>query len=57
MNDLEYADESIYEYNMTQGVGNDTRTYALGRVSSGGSKQNYPCKSYGQGRVNPAFFV
>ncbi len=56
MNDLEYADESIYEYNMTQGVGNDTRTYALGRVSSGGSKQNYPCKSYGQGRVNPAFY-
>jgi len=56
MNDLEYADESIYEYNMTQGGGNDTRTYALGRVSSGGSSKAYPCKSYGQGRVNPAFY-
>ena len=56
MNDLEYADESIYEYNMTQGVGNDPRPYSFGRVSSGGSKKAYPCKSYGQGRVNPAFY-
>ncbi|MFV0378484.1 MAG: RagB/SusD family nutrient uptake outer membrane protein [Mangrovibacterium sp.] len=56
MNDLEYADESIYEYNMTQGVGNDARPYSFGRVSSGGSKNDYPCKSYGQGRVNPAFY-
>ncbi|WP_120274176.1 RagB/SusD family nutrient uptake outer membrane protein [Mangrovibacterium diazotrophicum] len=56
MNDLEYADESIYEYNMTQGVGNDSRPYSYGRVSSGGSSKAYPCKSYGQGRVNPAFY-
>lgn len=56
MNDLEYADESIYEYNMTQGVGNDARPYSFGRVSSGGSSKAYPCKSYGQGRVNPAFY-
>ncbi len=56
MNDLEYADESIYEYNMTQGGGNDSRSYSQGRVSSGGSKKAYPCKSYGQSRVNPAFY-
>jgi starch-binding outer membrane protein, SusD/RagB family len=56
MNDLEYADESIYEYNMTQGSGNDSRPYSYGRVSSGGSSKAYPCKSYGQGRINPAFY-
>lgn len=56
MNDLEYADESIYEYAMTQGAGNDSRPYSYGRVSSGGSKKAFPCKSYGQGRVNPAFY-
>lgn len=56
MNDLEFADESIYEYAMTQGGGNDSRPYALGRVSSGGGKNDYPCKAYGQGRINPAFY-
>ena len=56
MNNLEYADESIYEYAMTQGIGNDSRSYALGRVSSGGSSKAYPCKAYGQGRINPAFY-
>ncbi|MBN2166472.1 MAG: RagB/SusD family nutrient uptake outer membrane protein [Marinilabiliaceae bacterium] len=56
MNDLQYADESIYEYNMTQGTGNNARPYSFGRVSSGGSSKAYPCKSYGQGRVNPAFY-
>jgi hypothetical protein len=56
MNDLEYADESIYEYAMTQGSTNDSRPYSYGRVSSGGSSKAYPCKSYGQGRVNPAFY-
>ena len=56
MNDLEYADESIYEYNMTQGTGNDARPYSFGRVSSGGSSKAYPCKAYGQGRINPAFY-
>jgi starch-binding outer membrane protein, SusD/RagB family len=55
-NDLEYADESIYEYNMTQGTGNDARPYSMGRVSSGGSTKGYPCKSYGQARINPAFY-
>jgi len=56
MNDLEYADESIYEYNMTQGVTNDSRPYSYGRVSNGGSSKGYPCKAYGQGRINPAFY-
>lgn len=56
--DAIYADESIYEYPMQQGDagGNDGRPYSFGRPSSGGSKSAYPCKSYGQGRINPAFF-
>lgn len=56
MNDLEYADESIYEYAMTQGVGNSSRPYSIGRPSSGGSKQAFCCKNYGQARINPAFY-
>lgn len=54
--DAAYADESIYEYPMQQGGGNDGRPYSFGRPSSGGSKAAYPCKSYGQGRINPAFY-
>lgn len=55
--DVNYADESIYEESFTQGAsGNDPRSYSLGRPSSGGSKNAYPCKAYGQGRVNPAFY-
>lgn len=56
MSDAIYADESIYEYPMQQGGGNDARNYSFGRVSSGGSKNAYPCKSYGQGRINPAYY-
>lgn len=56
MADDQYADESIYEYAMQQGGGNDGRPYSFGRPSSGGSKNAYPCKSYGQGRINPAFY-
>jgi hypothetical protein len=56
MNDLTFADESIYEYAMTQGSGNDSRPYAIGRPSSGASSNAYPCKSYGQARINPAYF-
>lgn len=56
MNNLEYADESIYEYAMTQGTGNDARPYSFGRVSSGGTSNAFPCKAYGQGRMNPAFY-
>ena len=51
-----YADESIYEYPMQQGIVNDARPYSFGRPSNGGSKNAYPCKAYGQGRVNPAFY-
>lgn len=55
--DAGYADESIFEEPFTQGAsGNDPRPYSLGRPSDGGSKNAYPCKSYGQGRCNPAFY-
>lgn len=55
--DASYADESIYEEPFQQGAsGNDPRPYSLGRPSGGGSSNNYPCKSYGQGRINPAFY-
>lgn len=58
MSDAIYADESIYEYPMAQGpdAGNDGRPYSFGRPSSGGKANNYPCKSYGQGRINPAYY-
>ncbi len=54
--DANYADESIYEAPMQQGGGNDARSYSFGRPSDGGSKNAYPCKAYGQGRINPAFY-
>ena len=55
--DAGYADESIYEEPFQQGAsGNDPRPYSLGRPSSAGSSNNYPCKNYGQGRINPAFY-
>ena len=54
--DAVYADESIYEAPMQQGGGNDARSYSFGRPSNGGSKNAYPCKAYGQGRINPAFY-
>lgn len=55
--DVVYGDESIFEEPFTQGAsGNDPRPYSLGRPSNGGSKGAYPCKSYGQGRCNPAFY-
>lgn len=56
MDDAIYADESIYEYPMQQGGGNDARNYSYGRVSSGGGSNAYPCKAYGQGRINPAYY-
>lgn len=55
--DAAYADESIYEAPMQRGgAGNDARPYSLGRPSGGGSKNAYPCKTYAQGRINPAFY-
>lgn len=58
MNDNTLADESIYEYLMTRGGsgGNDARPYSFGRPSSGAGSNNYPCKNYGQGRINPAYY-
>lgn len=55
--DNAYATESIYEEPFTQGAaGNDPRSYSLGRPNTGGSSNDYPCKAYGQGRINPAFY-
>lgn len=55
--DASFADESIYEEPFQQGAsGNDPRSYSLGRPASAGSSNNYPCKAYGQGRINPAFY-
>ncbi len=58
--DETFADESIYEIPMTMGSGNDARPYSFGRPSAGGSKlaknAGMPCKNYGQGRINPAFY-
>ena len=55
--DASYADESIYEEPFQQGAsGNDPRPYSLGRASTGASSNDYPCKNYGQGRINPAFY-
>lgn len=54
--DAIYADESIYEYPMQWNVTSDERTYSSGRPSNGGSKDNYPCKNYGQCRINPAYY-
>lgn len=52
-----YATESIFEQPFPQGSGgNDPRSYSLGRPSGGGKADNFPCKAYGQGRINPAFY-
>lgn len=56
MSDVGYADESIFEEPFTQGVNSNERPYSSGRPSNGGSKNAYPCKDYGQGRINPAFY-
>lgn len=55
--DAGFADESIYEEPFQQGAsGNDPRPYSLGRPATGGGSNDYPCKNYGQGRINPAFY-
>lgn len=52
-----YADESLFEDEQLQGAdGNDERPYSIGRPATGASSNNYPCKSYGQSRINPAFY-
>ena len=55
--DASFADETIYEEPFQQGAaGNDPRPYSLGRASTGAGSNDYPCKNYGQGRINPAFY-
>ena len=56
-NDLVFPEEAIYENDMTWNAGgNNERPYAFGRVSGGGKNNFFPCKSYGQCRINPAFY-
>jgi starch-binding outer membrane protein, SusD/RagB family len=50
-----FADESVYEVPMTRGVSNE-RPYSSGRVSNGGSSNAYPCKGYGQSRLQPTYY-
>ncbi|SEA04836.1 Starch-binding associating with outer membrane [Arachidicoccus rhizosphaerae] len=52
---LEVSPESLYEIGETQGQFSE-RPYAFGRPSGGGSSNAYPCKSYGQSRIYPAFY-
>ena len=55
--DASFAGESIYEEPFQQGAsGNDPRPYSLGRPATGAGSNDYPCKNYGQGRINPAFY-
>lgn len=56
MSDAAYATESIYEYPMQQGSSSNERSYSSGRPSGGGGSKAYPCKAYGQCRINPAFY-
>lgn len=51
----QYADESIYEIPMTRGNSNE-RPYSQGRVSDGGGSNAYPCKGYGQCRIQPTYY-
>jgi hypothetical protein len=53
--DLTVSPESLYEIGETQGQFSE-RPYAFGRPSGGGSSNAYPCKSYGQSRMYPAFY-
>jgi len=49
------ADESIYEVPMTRGSSNE-RPYSSGRSSDGGTANQYPCKGYGQARIQPVYY-
>lgn len=52
---LEQCSEAIYEIAETYGEYSE-RPYAFGRPSNGGGSNNYPCKSYGQSRMQPTFY-
>ena len=53
---LVVSTESLYEVGCTQGNGNSERPYAFGRPSNGGGSNAYPCKSYGQSRIQASFY-
>lgn len=56
--DGSFADESIFEDENVQGnsdSGNSERPYAIGRPATSSNKYGV-CKSYGQCRINPAFY-
>ncbi|MEI6950242.1 RagB/SusD family nutrient uptake outer membrane protein [Paraflavisolibacter sp. H34] len=53
--DLLVSPESLFEVGETQGQFSE-RPYAFGRPSGGGGSNAYPCKSYGQSRMHPAFY-
>ena len=55
MLDLKVSTESIYEIPETQGVYSE-RPYAFGRPSGGGGSNAFPCKSYGQSRMQPTYY-
>ena len=50
-----FANESIFEDIMVMGSGNSERPYAIGRPAQS-SKNCYITQSYGQCRINPAFY-
>lgn len=52
---LTLSTESVYEIAETRGVQSE-RPYAFGRPTSGSSKNNYPCKNYGQSRFHPTYY-
>jgi hypothetical protein len=54
--DLQVSPESLYEVGITRAVKESEFPYAFGRPSGGGSKNAFPCKSYGQSRLYPAFY-
>jgi hypothetical protein len=53
---LAVSPESLYEIGCTQSKGSTERPYAFGRPSNGGSSNAYPCKSYGQSRIQASFY-
>lgn len=55
MNDLQIANENIYELPESPGVQGE-RPYAFGRPSDGGKNNYYPCKAYGQSRFHAVYY-
>ncbi len=53
--DLVVDPASVYEIAYTRGVYSE-RPYSFGRPSGGGNSNCYPCKSYGQDRIDASFY-